>query len=352
MFYCRICRRNDNKKHVYTNAHHNASSAFTQKQILKVSKLLSKEKEPPFWCIFCDVNIDTIEHLASTDHEAKTRKFCQIHRCKFTKAFCADMVSLSSCSMPESTSIHDTTTVSKNDDEEEKEAVKQRTRRLAVEAVFLNSASSQLHFKVHKDVCHAPVMSNAECMTHKHKTIFSKDNQNAQNPSGWDGASRAWSGGIVKVPKHDWISRPIDHIMNTLQQPRQQQRVALHDDYDRRRNIRRVSMEGPNRFVTDLAYGHGLSSIKRTWDVNVPMHNVHSGAVPPWLVHSKEEYYQCNRFQAHQSREMATPLTHVNKSSSSSFSSSSSSSWLPKFGSVWVRAVTVDTICVMHCRSL
>ncbi|GMF11197.1 unnamed protein product [Phytophthora lilii] len=96
--------------------------------------------------------------------------------------------------------------------------------------------------------------------------------------------------------------------------------------------------------VTDLARGEGLTSIaKVSWSASVG--NVHTAAVPPWMVQSEEEYKRCNR------REQAAPPpslpTRPNDKAEGSdkkrrdiFSELQSKTeygpnWLPNFGGVW-----------------
>uniref|UniRef100_A0AAV1URU6 Uncharacterized protein n=1 Tax=Peronospora matthiolae TaxID=2874970 RepID=A0AAV1URU6_9STRA len=97
--------------------------------------------------------------------------------------------------------------------------------------------------------------------------------------------------------------------------------------------------------VTELAQGQGCSSIVSvSWGASVG--NVHSAAVPPWMVQTEEEYKQCNRrdqvasvsglvtCQQQRKRRMAEGKRRdifTELESKSEYGPD----WLPNFGGVW-----------------
>lgn len=79
--------------------------------------------------------------------------------------------------------------------------------------------------------------------------------------------------------------------------------------------------------MTDVAYGGGLGTIARVdWAPQVG--NVHTGAVPPWMVASEDEYKQQNTVQ----RRSATAVVARGHSKEEE---ERDLDWLPNFGGVW-----------------
>lgn len=113
------------------------------------------------------------------------------------------------------------------------------------------------------------------------KTLTSSEGV-LQNPLGRHEGKRVWGGGMVTLRKREWIPWAIDQLVKEEQadHPEFQQTGADYAPFAHR--------------VTELAKGEGLSSISSvTWGASVG--NVHTAAVPPWMVQTEEEYKQCNR---------------------------------------------------------
>lgn len=81
-----------------------------------------------------------------------------------------------------------------------------------------------------------------------------------------------------------------------------------------------------------MAYGGGLGTIARVdWAPQVG--NVHTGAVPPWLVDSEDDYKQRNSFQSQSSDTGAVATTSTRGRSGEKLKHDPN--WLPNFGGVW-----------------
>ncbi|OQR91298.1 hypothetical protein THRCLA_09044 [Thraustotheca clavata] len=271
MHFCGICRRNDNKKHMYTAGHGAKAKAFMAKQIDKFTSLLERRRYPPFWCVFCDSNIENLEHLASKAHGAACRKFCKDHRCTYDARLCGIPVSL-----PETTTI----------DVPDEEPVLVNPRRDELQTAFLNSVTQSLEQRKNPTSKPKPLTKN----------VVSKQGI-VQNPSGFDADSgkKVWGGGIVKIAKKDLSPWPIDLLV--------QEMLELHLNPHKNTQKDEILLK-----ATEMAFGNGLSSITRKWK-NQHVHNIHSNAIPPWMVTSTKEYYACN--------------------------ARSKTPWLPKFNGVW-----------------
>ncbi|KAJ8518490.1 hypothetical protein ON010_g18202 [Phytophthora cinnamomi] len=162
------------------------------------------------------------------------------------------------------------------------------------------------------------------------KTVSSTDGV-LQNPLGRHEGRRVWGGGIVKLRKAEWIPWAIDQLVKEEQADRPETHLAGKD--------------GPAfvHRVTELARGEGLSSIASvSWGAGVG--NVHTAAVPPWMVQTEEEYKKCNHRE--QAALTPTPPTRTNRVETEAtkrrdiFSELQSKSeygpdWLPNFGGVW-----------------
>jgi len=232
---------------------------------------------------------------------------------------------------------------SRRDEQEERK--KQEVGQAASERVeaFLSSAASRLE-EVHTNkravdsvVAHAQTQEQQQQVLlgpqlaqltapRRCKSITSPEGV-LQNPLGRHEGRRVWGGGIVKLRKAEWIPWAIDQLVKEEQAENEgtQQFGADSTAFAHR--------------VTELARGEGLSSITAvSWGASVG--NVHTAAVPPWMVQSEEEYKTCNR------REQAAPAptrlgdkTHDKKRrdifSELQDKSEYGPDWLPNFGGVW-----------------
>ncbi|GMF43785.1 unnamed protein product [Phytophthora fragariaefolia] len=161
------------------------------------------------------------------------------------------------------------------------------------------------------------------------KTATSADGV-LQNPLGRHEGRRVWGGGIVKLRKDEWVPWAIDQLVKE-----EQTDLAETDRGE----------DGPPfvHRVTSLARGEGLSSIAAvSWGAAVG--NVHTAAVPPWMVLTEEEYKKCNRRE--QAALKPVPGTANGRAEANTtkrrdiFSELESKSeytpdWLPNFGGVW-----------------
>ncbi|CAH0520514.1 unnamed protein product [Peronospora belbahrii] len=159
------------------------------------------------------------------------------------------------------------------------------------------------------------------------KTILSSEGI-LQNPLGRHEGKRVWGGGIVKLRMNQWIPWAIDQLVKEEQA----------DKLD----MQETGVEGITftHRVTDIAQGDGLTSIMPvSWVANV--RNVHTAAVPPWMVQTEEEYKKCNyRMPVVSSVSPARLTSKADKTRRDIFSELQSKSvcgqdWLPNFGGVW-----------------
>lgn len=91
----------------------------------------------------------------------------------------------------------------------------------------------------------------------------------------------------------------------------------------------------PRPIATDVGYGAGLCVIKKQrWGKGIA--NIHSSAVPPWMVETEEEYKQRNRLP---SRPVSGSKRHrpgqTDRATAFVDSTYDAETWLPNFGSVW-----------------
>ncbi|TMW67647.1 hypothetical protein Poli38472_011267 [Pythium oligandrum] len=154
---------------------------------------------------------------------------------------------------------------------------------------FLVSAAARLHEVQTRrpdnetPTASAPTQSVMGPQTHslvKARTVVSPDGV-LQNPLGRHEGKRVWGGGIVKVKKMEWIPWGID-------------RLVLAEDEHGLGDARASDTSALTLRVTEAARGSGLNSIQRVnWGDQVA--NIHTAAIPPWMVASEEEYRRCNQ---------------------------------------------------------
>lgn len=84
--------------------------------------------------------------------------------------------------------------------------------------------------------------------------------------------------------------------------------------------------------MTEMAFGEGLGSIARVdWALNVG--NVHTGAVPPWLVGTEDEYKTQNHLQSQAPVAASVDKRKILRQVKTQ--KSHDPNWLPNFGGVW-----------------
>lgn len=152
-----------------------------------------------------------------------------------------------------------------------------------------------------------------------------------QHPLGRHEGKRVWGGGIATLRTTDWVPWAIDRFVQNEQgvRPEAHRMGRGHTSFVHR--------------MTEVAHGEGLGSIAPVgWGSSVG--NVHTAAVPPWMVQTEEEYKQCNRREQAASPPKPTERNDQgdvkSKKRSDIFSelrskSEYDSGWLPNFGGVW-----------------
>ncbi|RMX62234.1 hypothetical protein KXD40_004988 [Peronospora effusa] len=347
--YCIVCRHSITmkwRKHVFSHGHQKAASEFLHVQLNRLQtiwKPVTFKSLDHFCCVFCDlalVSADALAHFASKLHRKRVQAFCRHYRCDVDRQI-RSQLSLQEVQVQEFerrlNASKVTDQVERNEkDEEVKHAANERVE------VFLSSAASKLQevqergraFKEMSDVAVTTESEQESLLGPQRvrvkcgKTVTSSEGI-LQNSFGRHEGKRVWGGGIVKLRKAEWILWPIDQLVKEEQadQPDMQQ----------------TGMEGMSftHRVTEIAQGEGLSSVKPvSWVACVG--NVHTAAVPPWMVQTEEEYKKCNqRKQAVRFPVVATGLTNkADKKRRDVFSELQSKSeygkdWLPNFGGVW-----------------
>lgn len=150
-----------------------------------------------------------------------------------------------------------------------------------------------------------------------------------QNPLGTHECKRVWGGGIVKLryvgilnshhvivclyalvvklsayvvlwsfrKPNEWIPWPIDLLVKEENDRRAAaDNGTLYPDLNSEHNGDGGERASFSHRVTDMAFGEGLGRISKVaWGDSVA--NVHTAAVPPWMVQSEEEYKRCNQRQ-------------------------------------------------------
>ncbi|GAB9475785.1 hypothetical protein Gpo141_00012864 [Globisporangium polare] len=106
---------------------------------------------------------------------------------------------------------------------------------------------------------------------------------------------RVWGGGIVKLRKpNEWIPWPVDLLVREENDRSTGAGGQLYQDLNSEHNGGELASFSHR--VTDMAFGEGLGRISKVaWSDSVA--NVHTAAVPPWMVQSEEEYKRCNQRQ-------------------------------------------------------
>ncbi|KAK1940610.1 TITAN-like protein [Phytophthora citrophthora] len=352
--YCVVCRRSSAckwRKHVFSRGHQQATQPFLLHHVSRIQALLDASTSGSLdsWrCVFCDAALateDALTHLGSETHRKQVETFCRHHRCDADRQLRPQLwinaVQRREVCCRRATNSRLFPCTEQLETKVEKREIKQEKQEIVDHTgtdrqAFLTSAALRLQ-EVASDrrrvVENSVEVKQEELLgpqvaadTKQYKTVSSAEGV-LQNPLGRHEGKRVWGGGVVKLRKHEWIPWTIDQLVKEEQtgQPETQQTGVDDSPFAHR--------------VTELAKGEGLSSIASiSWGECVG--NVHTSAVPPWMVQTEEEYKQCNR------REQAArppPIRATYKAEGKRrdiFSELQSKSeygpdWLPNFGGVW-----------------
>ncbi|KAL7682771.1 putative Coiled-coil domain-containing protein [Plasmopara halstedii] len=301
--YCVVCRRSSVekwRKHVFTRGHQQTTCQFLQQQIARLQSLgNTKTGATQDWCrcIFCDVTLATTDapaHFSSKKHRNKVESFCRYHHCDADRQMRTQLCLTASKRRQLEKTLTTTTVSLKGVDEITNERVD----------AFSSSATSRLQ----------DAESQGQNVMEVERILHNKGE---------------WASRDVKIRKRDCTPWAINQATKEghLDQP-QLQRMGQCNAI----NVHRV---------TQLVQGKGLSSIAAvSWGSSV--RNIHTAAVPPWLVQSEEEYKQCN-----QKQQVATEKNDQVKRKdifSERFAKAEyDSDWLPNFGGVWQEGSRLKT---------
>ncbi|KAL4118534.1 hypothetical protein PRIC2_010859 [Phytophthora ramorum] len=347
--FCAVCRRSSAvkwRKHVFSRSHQQAAQQFLLSQATRLQDLCDAEN---WWrCVFCDVAgaaADALAHFGGEQHKARVEAFCRHNRCDADRQMRPQLWLRAARRRELEAALSMTHTAEQGQHEDAGQQEVTDVDKVASERVeaFLTSAATRLE-EVQADrrraVQEAPVGMTREQQqevllgpqvatgSRRCKTVTSAEGI-LQNPLGRHEGERVWGGGIVKLRKAEWVPWTIDQLVKEEQ--------AEHPE------MQQTGTEGAafSHRVTELARGEGLSSIALvSWGANVG--NVHTSAVPPWMVQTEEEYKKCNRRD--QAATVSAPSNETNhkkvKKRRDIFSELQSKSdngpgWLPNFGGVW-----------------
>ncbi|OWZ19770.1 hypothetical protein PHMEG_0005928 [Phytophthora megakarya] len=327
--YCVVCRRSSAvkwRKHVFSRGHQQAAQQFLLRQATRLQALCDSTTAARGRCDFCDITAAARAHFGGEGHKKQVEAFCRQHRCDAERQLRPQLWlrrrELEAALMKREAD---------NQKEKRVEAVDQAVSE-RVEA-FLSSAASRLQ-EVQVGRCvKATVVETAEqkallgpqlTEVRRSKTVTSAEGV-LQNPRGRLEGKRVWGGGIVKLRKTEWIPWAIDQLVKDEQTDHPEMQQTRVDNTFAHR-------------VTEVARGEGLSSIASvSWGAGV--RNMHTAAVPPWMVGTEEEYKKCNRreqaptFPNNKTEAMNTKKRDILSELQSK--SEYGSDWLPNFGGVW-----------------
>ncbi|KAF1784787.1 Coiled-coil domain-containing protein 84 [Phytophthora cactorum] len=296
--YCVVCRSSSGN-------HQQAAQQFLLHQVSRLQALRSGLTNVLWRCVFCDAALATADapkHFGGESHRKQTRPQLWLNAAQRREQLEAALAKREA-GVEEQEKL-----------QEEVETVDQASSQ-RVEA-FLSSAASRLEeveSKRRRGVEETPVDEVATREQQDALLGHRRPDPGAARHSLRRKAycrtlsvvmtARAWGGGIVKLRKAEWIPWPIDQLVREEQtdHPEVQQTGVENASFVHR--------------MTELARGEGLSSIASvTWGASVG--NVHTAAVPPWMVQTEEEYKQ-DIFSELQAKFDYGP------------------DWLPNFGGVW-----------------
>ncbi|KAF1783484.1 Coiled-coil domain-containing protein 84 [Phytophthora cactorum] len=343
--YCVVCRRSSSgkwRKHVFSRSHQQAAQQFLLHQVSRLQALRSGLTNVLWRCVFCDAALATADapkHFGGESHRKQVETFCRQHRCDADRQT-RPQLWLNAAQRREAALAKREAGVEEQEKlQEEVETVDQASSQ-RVEA-FLSSAASRLEeveSKRRRGVEETPV---DEVATREQQDALLGHRRPDPGAARHSLRRKAYCRTLSVVMtaracgalrKAEWIPWPIDQLVREEQtdHPEVQQTGVDNASFVHR--------------MTELARGEGLSSIASvTWGASVG--NVHTAAVPPWMVQTEEEYKQCNR-RAQETPPPALPTKWNNKAETKDkkrrdiFSELQAKSdygpdWLPNFGGVW-----------------
>ncbi|EGZ09997.1 hypothetical protein PHYSODRAFT_396936, partial [Phytophthora sojae] len=297
--FCVACRRSSAvkwRKHVFSRGHQRAAQQFLLRHAGKLQELCDAAtttalaSDVNWWrCVFCDVALataDAVAHFGGDGHRAQVEAFCRHHRCDADRQTRPQLWLQAAKRRELEAALNNGRAAEEQQAAEQKQELEPVDQAASerVEA-FLSSAASRLQ---EQEALLGPQLALATAPS-RSKTVSSAEGV-LQNPLGRHEGKRVWGGGIVKLRKSEWIPWAIDQLVKEEQ--------ADHPE------TQHAGKDGPAfvHRVTELARGEGLSSIASvSWGAGVG--NVHTAAVPPWMVQTEEEYKKCNL------REQAAPTS-------------------------------------------
>ncbi|RLN89195.1 hypothetical protein BBJ28_00010463 [Nothophytophthora sp. Chile5] len=368
--WCAVCRRSSTikwRKHVFAKQHQLAARQFLLAQIARLETLCAaasgataaSPEERHEWrrCVFCTEASesgvawqiqDAAEHFGSQAHRKQVEAFCRKHRCGQDRQARArlwlgserrrEVLSALAQREADAKAVATAEALAGNEvdtAEEDRSAVRTEA--------FLSSAAARLQQVQHlpsrqpvddEDSSTLPSELSLEPRlplamgARRLKTLTSPDGV-VQNPLGQHNGQRVWGGGIVKLRKAEWLPWPIDQLVKE---------ETEHSTAEATGSVDGAGDHTYTHRVTELAYGEGLDSIASvSWRSSVG--NVHTAAVPPWMVQSEEEYKQCNRREQSTSRLPSKTSDGGSETRRDIFSvlqeREYGPDWLPNFGGVW-----------------
>ncbi|CAI5717034.1 unnamed protein product [Hyaloperonospora brassicae] len=370
--YCLVCRRSSAgawRKHLYSRTHQEAAHGFLLFEGHRLAALARDANAVPVaacassWrCVFCAVAVpraDALAHVGTKRHQRRVGGFCRRYRCDADRQMRTQLWLQTMQPSRELETVASNTSDQDNPLHQEgkihsqvKDATSERV------AAFLSSATSRLQEveterrrrqvdecfatatctaaasqqqRQDEEVLFGPLMDHAlagDC-----KTVVSADGV-VQNPVGRHEGRRVWGGGIVKLRKTECMLWPIDRLVKEEQ--REQSAETQQTE---------TSGHVLTHRVTELARSRGCSSIASvSWGASVG--NIHSAAVPPWMVQTEEEYKKCNqrdqgapvRGMVISQQQQSKGLTEAKRRDIFAVLESKSEcgpNWLPNFGGVW-----------------
>ncbi|TYZ65141.1 hypothetical protein PybrP1_007457, partial [[Pythium] brassicae (nom. inval.)] len=384
--WCSVCRRSSDsswRRHAFARGHQQRALAFLATRAQELAALAATRGPQTRWrCSFCEIRDaagwpEAVEHFASSAHRAALDAFCVHHRCDVSRELRAQLALTSERRRQLLAELQ------QREAEEEKRAAgdadaeDEDAKAAATAAAFLTVAATRL-----QQVQTATAATTAEPREAvgaaapppptrpplplmaptqngaRVKTVASSAGVQ-QNPLGRtpDGL-RVWGGGIVKLRKHEWIPWPIDLLVkhendqnsgaaNAFSQPH----VAGTSAAD---TAAGESTAAFTHRVTEMAFSAGLGRVARvSWGDSVA--NVHTAAVPPWMVQSEDEYKRCNERQVGAERRKPLPPRHQPTATAvapaarrtpptaTTAAAAGAATWLPNFGGVWQEGSRAQT---------
>ncbi|KAI9916408.1 hypothetical protein PsorP6_017100 [Peronosclerospora sorghi] len=330
--YCIVCRCSSAiawRHHVFTKRHKQCAIDFLAWQVTRLQTMrndvATSHASDPWRCVFCPAVAvaarDALAHCSTKSHRKHVEKFCRHHRCDLEHELRRELWQQPPTRCPElpHDPRHPSPAKASGDGGHSGLVGTEQTRGNHMEA-FLSSAASRVH-QVSAESCQggAKTPNDAVAAVPVARPRRSKTGTCSARGSspGRQQGKRVGENGMDAVRKTERIMIPwtLDHL-ETKGQTKQETTQTIGTDGTRYTTHR----------VTELALRNGVTSIAPVpWGASVG--NVHTAAIPPWMVQTEEEYKQCNR------REPLARRTTDQRDRKRQ--ASLSDEWLPNFGGVW-----------------